>query len=360
MVISAKLDSKMEIIHTPSNIASLPSHTIRALNSMNVHSRGLIYSNSATQNMDGLTIFTSTNLSTLPRLQKKTQWLSALIRASEKPGSVIHWYYGKNILPLWLDVILIGLLKRRGLVEWMGSDIRDPVLESAQNPYYARAYKNGYEYTSAESHQKSRKRQRMFARASFHSAADLALHPFIAKDIFPKTYFLPRRLIADDYLPEYPEPTDCPLILHAPSAPIAKGTEAVISAIEHLKGKYSFRFEVLQNLPRASLLNTLKKGDIVLDQFVLGDYGMLSLEAMALGKPVICFINEPLAKILPPEMPIFNSTQEMLAENIARLLENAKIRRELGMRGRNYIEKFHDMKVVLPNLLQIYTDILKT
>jgi hypothetical protein len=282
------------------------------------------------------------------------------LRRYGKPD-VVHWFYSDAPAKLGLDRLLMNLLNRPGVVEWTGADIRIPEVEFAENPYYAQVYHDpAYEYRQAESEPQSLARQRRLAQMNFVSIAAPGMMQYVRRDIAPCVYLVQQRLVLSDYQPSYPETNKLkPMIFHYPSAPVAKGTAVVRQVIEQLQESYEFDFHILQpRTPRAQVLELMGGADIVLDQFVLGDRGIVSLEAMALGKPVVCYIKPSLVSAYPPDLPIVNATQDTLAEVLAGLLIDGARRRELGVRGRAYMEKHHDALKVVPELVRIYHEII--
>ncbi len=68
---------------------------------------------------------------------------------------------------------------------------------------------------------------------------------------------------------------------------MAKGTPSVLHAIEQLQKRYNFDFKLIHGVPHAKAVAMVRDCDVMLDQFVVGGFGVASLEAMAMGKPVI-------------------------------------------------------------------------
>ena len=54
------------------------------------------------------------------------------------------------------------------------------------------------------------------------------------------------------------------------------------------------------------------------------------------------------------QVPIVNATKETLVEKVRPLVESAELRRELGERGRAYVEQVHDMNWIGDRLVEIY------
>jgi hypothetical protein len=352
----------MRVLHLPVNNGSRTSHTIRALRELGVDARGLVRTRTAIQSPKGLDIIdlgSKLGSRYSPRLLRfGIPWLYNFLKLVHW-ADIVHWYSGAMALPLGLDLAIIKLWRKPGLVEWQGAEIRIPEVEFADNPYYTAVYGSGYEYQRYESLNQSRRLQKRFADAGFACSAPTGMLQYVQRDIFPVCYSLPRRLILSEYQPAYPSPaTSRPLVIHSPSAPITKGTAAVLRAIEELQSRCSFEFRLIQGMTRDQLLEIMSAADIVLDQFVLGDYGSISLEAMALGKPVVCYIKPSLVAQYPPDLPLVKATQHDLADVLEPLIKDGRWRHEMGQRGRAYVEEHNDASQVATRLREIYAQLL--
>jgi hypothetical protein len=349
----------MKVLHAPLNYGSLASHSVRCLRQANVDARGLVFSASFVQSADAIEIIREDYSTRSRRIATRLRQMVALIKylVFFRPD-IVHWYFGSHAVPYHLDVWLIKLLRIPRLVEWQGSDIRDPSFEAADNRYYAEAWNEGYEYRDFENVEDAQRRQAEFAAAGFACAAPVGMVQYVKRDIFPDIFIIPQRFVLSDYAAAYPDVhNDVPLIVHSPSAPVAKGTKAVLSAIEILKKNYRFEFQLIQGMPRAEALKWMQQADIFLDQFVLGDRGMAALEAMALGKPVVCYI-KPSLETLYRDQPIINSTQEALPEVLGQLIENPQLRYEMGVRSRAYIEATYESAKLSDALIDMYQTVI--
>lgn len=144
-------------------------------------------------------------------------------------------------------------------------------------------------------------------------------------------------------------------ILHAPSKRSIKGTEYILQAIEKLKREgYDIEFILLENVPHDEVLKQIELSDIIVDQLILGWYGVFSIEAMCIGRPVLCYIRQDLLET-HSELPILNTTSKSIYNNLIKLIENPKERIELGAKGRTYVEKVHDSRVIANELINLYT-----
>jgi hypothetical protein len=349
----------MRVLHLPLNIASIPSHTVRGLRHYDVDARGLIFSADRVQTVDGLRLVRADSANGVTRKLQKTRWLAAFLWEVSR-ADVLHWYFGAIILPKALDLALVRMLRKPAIVEWMGSEIRIPDLEFTENSYYKEAFSRGYEYASLESLTGSRRLQAAFSESGFACAADLGMLPYIQRDIFPQVHILRRRLVVADYEPSFPIlNNDLPLIVHSPTAPVTKGTAVVLAAIEQLSKRARFDFRLIQGIPRDRALEIIQNCDVFLDQFVLGDYGMAAIEAMAFGKPVVCYVKPSLERAYGPDLPIVNATQESVTDVLADLLADGARRHEVGLRSRAYVERHHDAIKIAGEMKSIYEDLLQ-
>ena len=116
------------------------------------------------------------------------------------------------------------------------------------------------------------------------------------------------------------------------------------------------RFVTLERLPWHDLRAAMAEADVVVDQLFMGWYGMVAVEAMALGKPVLCYIRPDFEARLEG-CPIVRTSLETLAEDLAHVLSDATDRRLLGEAGRAYVEREHAAPVLAQRLLRLYESI---
>lgn len=143
-------------------------------------------------------------------------------------------------------------------------------------------------------------------------------------------------------------------ILHAPSKRWLKGTEHVLSAIKRLKNEgYNIELILVENMPHKEAVEYYKHADIVVDQLLIGWYGMLAQECMALGKPVCVYLREDLLGYIPSH-PMLNTTCDNIVENLRQLIEDPTLRSDLGEKGRRFVEKIHSSDKIAGKLMDLY------
>lgn len=349
----------MNVLLLPHNIASDISHKVRALNSIGINAQGLALPSSQIQTMTDVKMLANYTKNPFANRLRGLQNLRSIYQAIRR-ADIIHWTYSLGVLPLGLDEKILSFFNKPGVVQWYGSDIRNPKIESEINPFYREVFRDeDYEYKD-ESASASLKNQQRFARLGFFPLEFPEMSHYIRADLFPVRFQTRQMVVLADHEPEFPNPqTRKPLIVHSPSAPVAKGTKYVLAAIEYLKSKYDFEFVLVENLARAEALKIMRRCDIFIDQLIIGSHGYAAIEAMAFGKPVVCYINEKIKEKYPPDLPIVNANPETITEKLELLIKNGERRNELGKKGRSYVEKYHGDRKIAEDLAETYRQIIQ-
>jgi glycosyltransferase involved in cell wall biosynthesis len=159
-------------------------------------------------------------------------------------------------------------------------------------------------------------------------------------------FFWPVDLEADagrKYAPCYPAAAgDGPLlIVHAPNHRHFKGTEYLLAAVERLRAEgRRIKLVLVENVPNDEALKVYRTADLVFDQCLIGFHGYFALEAMAMGKPVVCFIRRPREYLLAAEeCPLVNAGPQELEATLRELAGDRRRLHDLGRQGRRYVEK---------------------
>ncbi len=143
-------------------------------------------------------------------------------------------------------------------------------------------------------------------------------------------------------------------ILHAPSDRNVKGTDHVIQAVKSLKEEgYEIELDLIEGMPHREAVEHYRQADIVVDQLLVGWYGMLAIECMALGKPVCVYIKDELKSYLP-EAPLIATSPKSLKEDLKILIEDPPLRRKVGAKARSFADQVHDADKIAVRLAGIY------
>ncbi|SMF17096.1 Glycosyltransferase involved in cell wall bisynthesis [Pseudomonas sp. LAMO17WK12:I1] len=143
-------------------------------------------------------------------------------------------------------------------------------------------------------------------------------------------------------------------ILHAPNHKNIKGTHFFKIAVERLKNMgHDVELVMVQGVPNAELKRMISDCDIVADQLVIGWYAMFAIEAMALGKPVLCYVRDDLEELYiraglleRDELPLIKCSPKDLDQIIEKLVVDRLELRAIGARGRLYVEKHHSLDAI--------------
>jgi hypothetical protein len=135
---------------------------------------------------------------------------------------------------------------------------------------------------------------------------------------------------------------DVPVIIHAPNHRNVKGTPFLLEALETLR-KLGFAFELrlIESVPRPEALKLYEDADIIADQFIIGAYGVFALEGLALGKPVLTYLDEEHLTRSVFNDPLVNTTLENMTGVLAALIAVPELRERLGAAGRASAVRYH-------------------
>jgi hypothetical protein len=139
-------------------------------------------------------------------------------------------------------------------------------------------------------------------------------------------------------------------ILHAPTNRAAKGSGHILAALDRLAVTHGNRFEVrlVEGVPHAEAMRMYAEADIIVDQVLIGWYGGLAVETMAMGKPVIARIARDDLRFLPPDMArdvgetVIDADPTTIYEVLRRCVEDRAFLRERAAAGAEYARRWHD------------------
>ncbi|WP_020617530.1 glycosyltransferase family protein [Paenibacillus daejeonensis] len=286
-------------------------------------------------------------LSRRERLQAREQWLSEAVQRYD----VFHFHFGQTFFEDHSD---LRYLKRHGkklIVQHRGSDVRMlSVARTADNPHVR--VKSGRR-RSEEAIQRE-----LHILSGYIDHAIVADHELLAyiKPYYKHIHLLRQSVTLSKFLPAYPALSKTrPLILHAPTHEYVKGTEYVLKAVARLKARgFDFEFELVQDLTHEAAIARYRQADIIIDQLLQGSCGVFSLEGMALGKPVVCYIKDELLPTYPSGLPLISASPANIYSTLKRLIRHPELRSRAGRAGRRYIEQYYDAVGRARELKKIY------
>lgn len=144
-------------------------------------------------------------------------------------------------------------------------------------------------------------------------------------------------------------------IAHAPSSPRLKGTHHVRQAVAELEAAgQPVELIELTGMAHGDVLKALAASDIVVDQLLIGAYGVVTIEALALGKPTLCYIRDDLRPHYTGELPVFSATIQTIKDRIGELIERREEWPAIGAASMAYAWRVHDETAVAKRLMALY------
>ncbi len=161
-----------------------------------------------------------------------------------------------------------------------------------------------------------------------------------------------------------PDPSGHALrVAHAPTARGGKGTRFVLAAVRRLQDDgVAIELDLIEGVSHEQARARLGRADVVVDQLLLGWYGGISVEAMALGRAVVCFIDPADRALVDPgmasDLPIAEATRDSLANVLREMATDPGVASELGDRGPAFVRRWHDPLEVARRMERDYREML--
>jgi len=306
----------LRVVHCPVNTAGVPWANVRALRGRGIDARLVVFNRyqlhpEADWSLERRGGFARRQL---------TQW-RALLGLLPKTD-VFHFYFGLTLVPQSVQFPILRALGKKSVMHYLGSDIRGKTRDEL-----AFGKKAGAEVVGS----------------------------YDAVRWVPEAEVIPPGIDVKAIEPVPPTDRSRPVILHAPSSRRRKGTEHVLAACEGLDAD----LVLVEGLHHAEAFERYREADIVVDQLNAGWYGLLAIECMALGKPVVTFLHDEAVRrteeAFSVPVPIVRATKDDLRARLEPLVVSAAERRRIGEASRAYAERVHDLDQVADRLLALYS-----
>lgn len=151
------------------------------------------------------------------------------------------------------------------------------------------------------------------------------------------------------------QPTQRPLVVHAPTGREKKGTDVWLTALAPLDAD----LQLIEGRRWVECLDLKARGDLLMDQLRVG-YGLNAIEAWAMGIPVISGVGDANVADLMRQtigyLPFYMCTPSTVQERLREIVENADLRREYAAIGEEYVHDFHDERKVVAQWQDIYRE----
>lgn len=146
------------------------------------------------------------------------------------------------------------------------------------------------------------------------------------------------------------------VIAHAPTNRLIKGTRHVEAAVETLRAEgLNVELRMIEKQPWAGMPEFLSGCDILVDQLMMGWYGLLAMEGMAERRAVVAYVREDFRERLH-DCPVVSAEPATVADVLRALVTDPARRRALGERGAAFVKQAHDLAPVGEALLAHYAE----
>lgn len=254
---------------------------------------------------------------------------------------IFHFHFAHTLVPKKVNLPILRAARKGIVFQFWGSDVRDKGPEAVE---FLRRADLGI----------------------LGSFATLERAPTLPRGIrWPHWEVLPPAIDLSAWEPVVPdghaagEPERPLRVVHAPSKRAVKGTEAVLAAVATARARGAkIELDLVEDVPHAEVRARYAAADVVIDQLLIGWYGLLSIESMAMGKPVVCHVDQTAARRTGErfghELPIVDATTETLTDVLGDLAGDRARLAQLGRAGRSFVETVHERGAVVEHLLDIY------
>lgn len=283
---------------------------------------------------------------------------------------IFHFLSGETLLTRKLRPLEFWIYKKLGkriVMHFVGSDIRSEKYLYWKNENIYKFLEGVTDYPMTLSWQ-----DKLIADSKKYADYILVSTPDL-KEIISESEFYPVMLDLDKFLselnnavPYQKEPNEI-VILHAPSNGPLKGTNHIVEILEEVKKISNYKLkiiipqkhqnkdnETIYSVSRYELFRLYKTADIVIDQMIIGWYGLQSVESLAAGKQTICYIEEKFKTFLFPDCPIYIADVKTLKETIITCIENLINNKVNPEKQLEWVKKYHTIENNHSSLLKAW------
>lgn len=357
----------LRVLHTPKNPSGIAGHVARAEREMGADARVI------TTRGD----FMRREVDLCHELQQHRgpAYVAGHVRALRAlpDADVINLWYGASFLH-WprfgASLLDLGYLAGRAslVATYVGSDARR-MLQRGGALQQAAEESLGGSLGGAQLRWLDRMQARAIDKMATTAGHLFAVNPDLLRDLpADVTSFLPYAVAIEPNTPRNTRglPVDRPLqVLHAPSNAALKGTSFVEAAVERIErdlpGKLDYRRA--SALTADAFLGELAEADLFIDQLLIGWYGVSVVEAMLVGTPSLCFIDEQDLGAVPADMaasiPVVEADCSTVESTLRRLIADPGELVDVAAAGGAYAARWHDPARIAPVTIEKYRTLVE-
>ncbi|MEW6096970.1 MAG: glycosyltransferase [bacterium] len=356
----------MKILHCPTTIGGNAWGLSQAERKLELDSTVMIYQNNWLNYQADIDL----HLEKYPRLLAEIKkWFSLI--SSLKRYDIFHFNFGSSFLSyprlnlFNLDLLDLSVLRKAGkkiIVTYQGCDARQKDFCVKNFTFSACAEPDCYNGICNDKTDLIKKRR--ITKFDYYADKIFALNPDLIY-VLPKAEFQAYANVnMSEWTPAKGIKKDNRIrVLHAPTDRGAKGSKYIMDALRKLKQEYKeVELILVERIPHHQVRQLYEMADLVVDQLLVGWYGGVAVEVMALAKPVVCYIREQDLKFIPTQMkealPIINANIHNIYDVLKKCVEERDKLVEIGKKSRVYVEEWHDPLKIAKRTKEVYESIL--
>ncbi len=338
----------MRVLHAAAEIAGQASILCAALRARGVDATALAY-NAQYPAYPTDVLVPHDGKPAVPRL------LGYLATAARFIGryDLVHVHFGRSLVPPYnVDLPVHAAMGTKLVFHFHGCDARNRALMLERHPQSAAC-------AECDPFCVPDRQRRAIAQSQRYGAATFVSTPDLLESV-PHAEHLPVALDVAAWQAAAgaePRPDDGRVrVLHVPTNRLIKGTRWIEQGMARAAAAApQLDYRRLEQAAWIDVRSAMAQADIVVDQVFLGWYGLVAVEAMALGKPVVGFIRpdfEERARGL--DLPLVRCTKDDVGEVVRNLAADPARRAVLGEAGRAFARRHHDAGAIAARLVGTY------
>jgi len=273
---------------------------------------------------------------------------------TSKTADIIHFNYGSSLFnPAWRKHFLLELpfyaKHTPKVMTFQGSDIRmtyAPVMLESRERERSLGHKVPNNTTGGIISENEVTRKRALSnKIDKHMDRLFALNPDLLTGLPDRAEFLPYPHVLQATSLQRIRKKEAPLkIVHMATNRVLKGTGLIEHQLGELSKTYNIAARIIVKQPHEVAAAALEWADILIDQVCLGWYGSQAVEALALSKPVLCYLDPAhREKFLPSgNIGFIEADHHGIPEALSAFCENPALLEKYGQAGRAFVKDFHE------------------
>lgn len=268
-----------------------------------------------------------------------------LARLARRSDVFIYiWETGLLLDRAW-DFRFLRARGKKIVVALVGDDVRSPRKAAA---HYRALGEESFVFYRPDGGPRNEARVRKNARDAERWADVIFTGMCPATSHLTREWPFPRYAVdLSRYRDEYPDfgPDAGPLVLHAPSDPVVKGTQVVRAAVRALREEgLVFRYEECIGVRHEEVVQALGRSNIAVNQLYSDFPGMFGMEALASRCAVLMSADPARTQHLPDEDAWPVAPAWRLEARLRELITDPAAARGYADRGREYVERHFSLE----------------